>query len=123
MDFKTEKMEETVVVPKETIDYWESLLQRDDIDYEKEGLKKYETAFCKTVTFANGYQMDIKVCTDTPEDGTIWSEAVLFTPEGCEVACTEVSDGLLGEWELEWYDHGNGTKHVYMARVKESQTA
>lgn len=54
-----------------------------------------------TVTFSDGYSMDIKICGVKFEEGADnrpWCEAVLFNEEGGEVACSEVSDKFFGDW-------------------------
>ena len=56
-----------------------------------------------TVSFGNGVEMDIKVCGVQYHEGesnTAWSEAVLFV-NGSEVACSEPSDAIDGEWILD----------------------
>ena len=69
---------------------------------EKECLGEDET-ITYTTKFDDGIEMDIKCCGvqfNENESNTAWSEAVLFQ-NGCEVACSEPSDGFEGEWELE----------------------
>ena len=58
----------------------------------------------ETVRFENGYFMDIKCCGVQYEEGgsnLAWTEAVLFNPNGGQVAFTEPCDGFDGDWELE----------------------
>ena len=69
-----------------------------------------------TAHFTDGYEMDIKCCGVQFHDGpnetnTAWCEAVLFNPNGCEVANEIGDDTLLGDWTLE----DDGT--VYTAHV------
>ena len=69
-----------------------------------------------TARFADGYEMDIKCCGVQFHDGpdetnTAWCEAVLFNPNGNEVA-NEIGDYTLrGTWTLEH----DGT--TYIARI------
>lgn len=76
-----------------------------------------DTLHCESIIFNNGYMMDVKICgVDRYEEGgcnTAWTEAVLFDPEGREVACTEVCEDFFGEWQIE-YD-GN----EYIVTIKE----
>lgn len=65
-----------------------------------------DTLHCESVIFKDGYMMDIKICgVDHYEEGgcnSAWTEAVLFDPEGHEVACTEVCEDYFGEWKIEY---------------------
>lgn len=59
-----------------------------------------------TVVFQDGTQMDVKVCgsqydEDDPNSGKAWTEAVLFSKEGYQLACTEPDDTICGVWKLE----------------------
>lgn len=59
-----------------------------------------------TAVFRDGMEMDIKICKVEFIDGecnTPYTEAVLFK-DGYEVACSTPSEGLEGEWELEYND-------------------
>ena len=78
-----------------------------------------------TARFANGYEMDIKCCGvqfyDEPDEtNTAWCEAVLFNPNGVEVA-NEIGDGTLrGDWTVEH----NGTAyiaHIVAKGIKSAQ--
>ena len=69
-----------------------------------------------TARFADGYEMDIKCCgvqfcAGPDETNTAWSEAVLFNPNGSEVANELGDDTFRGDWQLEH----DGT--VYIAHV------
>ena len=62
-----------------------------------------DKAYTYTADFGDGWQMDIKVCGLQFEEGggnTAWSEAVLFK-DGVERCCSDPSEDLLGDWELE----------------------
>lgn len=66
-----------------------------------------------TAQFEDDIEMDIKICGVQYDDGEgacnlPWTEAVLFH-NGEEVACTEPSESLLGEWTL---DYDGITYHV-----------
>ena len=70
---------------------------------ESECLDEDETLI-NTVTFSNGFQMDIKCCGIKYEEGgcnSAWTEAVLFDDKGNELCCTDVCDVYFGEWTLE----------------------
>ena len=58
-----------------------------------------ETTVSATAVFANGMEMDVKLC---GSDGSApWTEAVLFKC-GSEVCCSEPSEEYFGEWKLEY---------------------
>ncbi|MBD5584441.1 MAG: hypothetical protein HDQ88_05115 [Clostridia bacterium] len=74
-------------------------MERDLLDYDALGFKSYETAETWSVTFPDKKAMDVKVCTGNRQDGDVlWCEGVLFTEQGCEIACTEVMDELDGKY-------------------------
>ena len=61
-----------------------------------------EVIFDEEVTFDNGNRMVIQVI--APEDpGTepCWTQGVLFSPEGCELGCTEVQENFLGDYKVD----------------------
>ena len=67
----------------------------------------------ESVKFSNGFMMDVKCCGVQYEEGndnTSWTEAVLFDPDGAEIACTDVMDEYLGLWEIEY----NGDTYAAM---------
>lgn len=67
-----------------------------------------ETTVAETAVFADGTEMDIKLCGS--DRSAPWTEAVLFK-HGSEVCCSEPSEDYFGEWELEY----DGI--TYVARV------
>lgn len=104
--------EAVIGVPKAEVERIMKYLNEEPQD-ESECLNEDRT-ITYTATFGNGYQMDVKVCGVQYEPGgcnTAWSEAVLFTPDGHELACTDVCDDFLGDWELTY----NGI--MYRAKV------
>ena len=64
-----------------------------------------DEVFSKTARFADGTQMDVKICgvryDPNAETNLPWTEAVLFNERGGETACSEPSEGYDGEWVLE----------------------
>ena len=94
------KYEKTIKIPKDELQEWEELLKKDWMDYETEDFPEESTVFCVTAKFDDGLEMDVKVNTNTRDDGTIWTEAVLFTESGGQIGCTDVSYGLGGEWTV-----------------------
>jgi hypothetical protein len=88
------KYETTKKIKKEDANWLNAVLngpQRED--YKRDGVIETITA-----TFPNGFQMDVKVCNgDTP-----WIDAVLFNPNGIEIAVEQPSDGPIeGEYYLQ----------------------
>lgn len=77
-----------------------------------------EDIFSVTAGFDDGYEMDIKLCPVTFEEGTYnvpFTEAVLFQ-HGCEVACTEPEYDFFGEWILE--DTEGDVTHRFIVNVE-----
>lgn len=111
-------LEQVLKLPEAEIEKWETLINQDRVDYSDMGFPELSTVWWKTVRFPDGFEIDLKVCTDTSEDGDLWSEAVLFDQRGQQYAMTEVSYGIEGEWELEWFDHTTKTMHQYRVIVK-----
>jgi hypothetical protein len=97
MDFKT-----SITIPKKELMLWNDRLRSPgDLDYNELDFPKYSTVMKWTATFPNGKEVDLKVNTDTPEDGDVWAEAVLFDENGCQMAYTEPEyDELDGTWYL-----------------------
>lgn len=95
----------TVFVPKTEIDRLNRLLDvvYDEEDMEREGVDFDSTLFLRTVKFDDGHEVDVKVCSG---QHNLWSEAVLFDPEGNEVSCVDDCsyDHIDGEWRLEYKD-------------------
>lgn len=107
----------TLELTKSEIEKWNNYISKDFVDYAAEGFPELSTVWSRTVKFEDGFEIDIKVCTNNREDGDLWSEAVLFDKNGSEYACTEVCYGIDGEWELEWFDHDSNTMHEYVVTV------
>ena len=107
------KYEETIVLPKDRIDYINNLCETHltEEDFSKHQLPKFECFERFSVTFDNGYIADVKVCTGDIDD-TAWVEMVLFDKNGYEVNCTEVYDNIDNAYELEDNDD-----NVYIVKV------
>lgn len=74
-----------------------------------------DETWTKTVTFSDGNQADIKICGVQFREGESnlpYTEAVLFDPNGYQLVCTEPSDDIMGEWELEY----SGVKYKILIR-------
>lgn len=82
------------------MEYWSGLLNAGKVDFSKEKLAPLSCVFCASAKFDNGYTADIKVCTNTFEDGHLWSEMVVYDEDGVETYVSEVSDHLQGDWEV-----------------------
>ena len=106
------KYEETIVLPKDRIDYINNLCETHltEEDFSKYQLPKFECFECYSVVFDNGYIADVKVCTGDIDD-TAWVEMVLFDGS-YEVACTEVYDNIDNTYELE-----DNNDNVYIVKV------
>lgn len=90
-------------LPVSEIAKWNDLMDAEFVNYDTWGFAPYSTVFWRTVTFDDGFEMDLKVNTSRKDDGDVWCEAVLFAPEGFEVAHSDVDWELDGEWSL-WHD-------------------
>lgn len=69
----------------------------------------------KTVSFPNGFQMDIKCCGVRYREGesnVAWAEAVLFDDHGRELCFTEPAEDFFRSWELAY----NGD--IYCAKAE-----
>lgn len=53
-----------------------------------------------TAKFPDGKEMDIKCC--GCQDDSSWTEAVLFTRSGHELACSDPNDEFACMWEIEY---------------------
>ena len=114
----TVKLEQVLELPKSEIEKWNALIESDDVDYEANGFNELSTVWWKTVKFSDGFEIDLKVCTNNREDRDLWSEAVLFDENGSEYSCTNCCYGIDGDFELSWFDNTTGTMHEYKLTVK-----
>lgn len=88
------------------IDYY---LNNEPKDINDEYLHEDET-ISRTSIFDNDIEMDIKCCGvkfDENSSNKAWTEAVLFK-NGSEVACSEIKDNFIGEWEFKY----DGNKYI-----------
>jgi hypothetical protein len=111
-------LNETLELPKSEIEKWNNYISKDFVDYDAEGFPELSTVWSKTVKFSDGFEIDLKVCTNSREDGDLWSEAVLFDKNGSEYSCTDCCYGIDGDFELSWFDNATGTMHEYRLTVK-----
>lgn len=85
-----------LIIPKARFDYLNGLMAKDRINLAEHDLPKYENLETWGVEFGvNGINADIKA--NTSEDD-VWCEGVLFDKDNLEIACTDVSDRLDGEY-------------------------
>lgn len=98
---RMKKLKAKLLVPGWELERWERLLSLPEVDLDEEGLPEFSCVFCETAEFEDGTQADLKVCTSGRDGKSVWSEMVAFDSEGNELWFSEVSDGLLGEWEFE----------------------
>ena len=111
-------LNKTLELPKSEIEKWNNYISKDFVDYDAEGFAELSTVWSKTVKFSDGFEIDLKVCTNNREDGDLWSEAVLFDKNGSEYSCTDCCYGIDGDFELSWFDNTTGTMHEYKLTVK-----
>lgn len=97
-------MAKKVFVNNSDVEKWNKWLEVDEIDWDDPGVDfDYDkTVFCKTVTFEDGTQADLKVCSGQTN---LWCEVVWFDKHGNEIACSDCGDTLDGLWECPLLDH------------------
>ena len=105
-----------VCIPKKQLEFWEKMLSSENIDYDEQKWGQYETVFLENIKFEDGYEIDLKVNTNSREDGDLFSEAVLFDSDGGQVSCTDPEYELKGEWNLYRTDE-NGNEIRYHLNV------
>lgn len=93
-----------IKVTKEVATRLESLMDMDTIDLSKDNIPQLSNLFSKAEKFSFGdkeFILEVKV--NSSEDD-VWSEMVLFKVNGQfanEIFATDVSDGLLGIWDVD----------------------
>lgn len=108
---------ENITITKEKADFIYKALTFEPQD-EDEQVMGEDDVICYTANFPNKHFMDIKCVGVQFNEGccnTAWTEAVLFN-NGAEVACSEVSEDYLGEWQLEY----NGDTYIVNVVVGEN---
>jgi len=88
-------------LPKSDLEYWDRLLRADRVDYSAEKLAPYSCVYSWSVEFDDRFSADIRVCTDSADSGSVWSEMILYDPAGIEVELSPVSDTLSGDWSFD----------------------
>ena len=77
------------------------------------------TLYLYTVMFDDGYFMDIMICGVTYyEEGgcnSAWTQAVLYSPQGAEINCSDVEEDFFGFWALDYNDK------TYVAIIEEEE--
>lgn len=85
-----------IKITSEELDKYNALLQKDEIDFEEEGVEEDATLLSKTVRFDDGVWADLRVCSGQTN---CWAEVVWFDKEGYEIACSDADAiELEGEW-------------------------
>ena len=85
---------ENVKLPISDIMEWNDLLDAKNVNYGKFGFAELSTVFRKTVTFNNGTVGELRINTETAEEGSFYAYVVLFDHHGREI-------GRSGpDWEL-----------------------
>ena len=88
----------TLVVPDFRARDLERMCQEAD-----SSTKKGEVEFDEEVVFIDGSRVAIQVI-GCGEDDPAWTQAVLFSPEGEELGCSEVGESFLGEYTVQYQD-------------------
>ena len=87
------RFEKTLVIGRETADYYQKVLHSTDMMGEN------ETCF-ETVKFDNGYEMDINI--RGVDNEKPWTEAILFNEESSELECTPPDEAFFREWWISY---------------------
>lgn len=98
MNLARQMQKQILTIAKEDAEKYNRLMQCESIDYAANNIARYSTVCCWGISFGDGYEADLKVCSsdwNTP----LWCEVVLFK-DGSEIGCTDVFDDLTGEWVL-----------------------
>lgn len=98
-DKQSNEYTKTLIVDKSAAAYIKRSLDWKDGDPEDFHLGEMES-ITQTVDFDDGRQMDIKCCGTRSGEGSAWTEAVLFSENGAQLAVSECSDKFFCEWEL-----------------------
>ena len=88
----------TIKIDKETLNHYNCLMARETVDYDAFNISRYSCVDRWTAIFNEGYEVDVKVCSNDKNEG-IWCEAVLFQ-NGSECSTSDVEDALDGIWIL-----------------------
>ena len=74
----------------------ERICQESDSSVKKDGIE-----FDEEYKFDNGIRMAIQVCTTSdPSEESCYTQGVLFDKDGNELACTDVGESFLGEYNI-----------------------
>ena len=93
------KFSETLYVETFISQEMERICQQPDSSIKKDGVE-----FDEEVEFQDGRRMVIQVCSTTnPSKESCWTQGVLFSKDGYELACTDVGESFLGEYHI-YYD-------------------
>ena len=99
-------IEKKVLIPKKYEHKIELLLREPQNEDEWAG---DGVLFGWTVTFDDGFFMDIDICgVSFYEEGrcnSAWTQAVLFDQNGCEVNCSDVGEDYFGDWVVSCGDN------------------
>jgi len=68
-----------------------------------------EVLFDKEYKFDDGNRLALRIVNS--QGSTPWTEAILFNPDGVELACTECSDNIFGEYD---FFIGNDEYHAFV---------
>lgn len=98
------RIESTVRIPKRELDYWNRLLDIEEVDFEKEGIDCDQELERYTFNFGNGFEADIKVCSGQTN---LFVDPVLFY-KGSECCVLEPDYEVIGEY---WFEC-DGTEYV-----------
>jgi hypothetical protein len=95
----------SVYIPKKELERLNRLLDvvYDEEDMKREGVDFDSTLFLRTVKFDDGYEAHVRVCSG---QHNLWSEAILFDPDGNEVSCIDDCsyEHIDGDWYFETED-------------------
>lgn len=100
---------ETLGVPVDVADRVQAIVDGPAVDCGRD-----ECVFDREVVFDDGCRMAIQAVVNNDLEGG-WTQGVLFSPEGAELGCTDVSERLAGQYSVA-VERENGT-HTYNVEV------
>lgn len=107
----------TITISKEESDYIRYILTHEPKN-ESECIPE-GTAIDHEAQFDDGTFIAVQVCgVGEYEEGgcnTPWTQAVLYSPKGYEMNCSDVEETYFGFWSLDYNDD------IYIATVKEQE--
>jgi hypothetical protein len=115
-----DRMAETLAIPPDFLDLWETFLACEGIPYDLEGWKENSSVWTKTVKFRDGIEADVEVVSRKKSDGDCFARTTLYSVEDnrfVKIGESEARNSLRGEWKIP-VSFPDGTERVYSISVE-----